>query len=166
MEILEIVIAIIAIVLGIIGIIGSIIPGIPGPPISWIGMLLLYLWGGGTHAGHPMTLAVLIIWLVLTIVITVLDYIVPAYFTRITGGTKYSSIGSTIGLIVGMFISPIFMIIGTLLGAFLAELIFAKKEAGPAIKSALGAFFGFLLGTGMKLIACGIMMYDIIIYAF
>ena len=28
--------------------IGSIAPGLPGPPLSWVGLLLIYIWGGGT----------------------------------------------------------------------------------------------------------------------
>ena len=50
------------------------------------------------------------------------------------------------------------------LGAFLAEIIFAKKQSSEALESALGSFLGFLVGTGLKLIACGIMMYYIIVY--
>ena len=163
---METVIAIIAIVLGIVGIIGSIVPGLPGPPVSWVGLLLLYIWGGGTHSGHPLTLTLLLVWLAVTVVITVLDYVVPSYFTKVTGGSKYAGIGSMVGLVAGMIFTPVGMILGALLGAFLAELFIAQKEVGSSIKSALGAFLGFLFGTGMKLIASGIMMYYIVLYAF
>ncbi|MBO4434052.1 MAG: DUF456 domain-containing protein [Bacteroidales bacterium] len=163
---METVVAIIAIVLGIVGIIGSIVPGLPGPPVSWFGMLALYIWGGGTHAGHPMTLTLLLVWLAITVIITILDYIVPSYFTKVTGGSKYGGIGAAIGLIGGMIFTPIGMILGALLGAFIAEFIFAQKDAGSSAKSALGAFLGFMCGMGMKLIASAIMMYDIVLYAF
>ena len=164
---METVVIITAFVLGIIGIIGSIVPGIPGPPLSWVGLLLLYAWGSGTNAaGDPMSLTFLMIWLVVVIVITVLDYIVPAYLTKVTGGSKYSSWGAIIGLFVGMFITPIGIILGTIAGAFLAELWFSKKGALHSLKAALGAFLGFLCGTGMKLITCGIIMYYLVVYAF
>ena len=42
---METFLAIVAIILGIVGIIGSIVPGIPGPPLSWVGLLILYAWG-------------------------------------------------------------------------------------------------------------------------
>ena len=48
---METFIAILAIVLGLVGIVGSIAPGLPGPPLSWVGLLVLYLWGGGTDGG-------------------------------------------------------------------------------------------------------------------
>ena len=157
-------IAIVAVLCGIIGIIGSIAPALPGPPISWVGMLILYFWGGTNGAGETMSLSILLIWLAIVILVTILDYVVPAYFTKLTGGSKYASIGTTVGLIAGLFIPPVGMILGSLLGAFIAELIFAGKSAGPAVKSAFGAFLGFLAGTGMKLIVCGVMMYYIIVY--
>ena len=161
---MEIFIAILAVLCGIIGIIGSIAPALPGPPLSWVGLLLLYFWGGTNGAGEEMSLTLLLVWLGITVAVTILDYVVPAYFTKVTGGSKYASIGATVGLIAGLFIPPVGMILGSLLGAFIAELAFAGKNSGTALKSALGAFIGFIAGTGMKLIVCGVMMYYIIVY--
>lgn len=156
-----------AFALGFLGIIGSVLPAIPGPPLSWLGLLVLYIWGSGTNAeGEPITDQVLMIWLLIVTVVTVLDYIIPAYFTKLTGGSKYGSWGALIGMIAGLFIPPIGMILGLLLGTFLAEMLFANKEAGPALKSTLGAFVGFLCGTGLKLLCSGVLMYYIFVYAF
>ncbi len=155
---------VLAVIAGVIGIIGSIVPALPGPPISWLGILLMYFWGGTNSDGQTMSLTILLILLGMTIAVTVIDYVVPIYFTRITGGSKYACWGATIGLILGMFIPPIGIILGTLLGAFVAELIFAKKNIGGSIKAAFGSFLGFLLGTGIKLIASCVMFYYILIY--
>ena len=163
---METVIAIIAILLGIGGIIGSIVPGLPGPPVSWVGILVLYIWGSGTMGDNPMSLSFLLIWLAITVVVTILDYIVPGYFTKVTGGSKWAGIGTVAGLIIGMFFSALGMIIGALLGAFVAEMLIAKKDTENSIKSALGAFLGFIFGIGLKLTASGVMMYYIIAYAF
>jgi hypothetical protein len=158
-------IIILAVLAGIIGIIGSVVPALPGPPLSWIGLLILYLWGSGTNGdGEPMTLKFLAIWLGITIVVTILDYFVPAYFTRLTGGSKLAGRGAIAGLIVGMIFPPVGIILGTLLGAFLAEFLFDRKSGVDSAKSAFGALLGFLFGTGIKLIASGIMMYYIIVY--
>ena len=137
-------IAIAAIILGIIGIIGSIVPGLPGPPISWLGLLILYFWGSGTNGeGAVLGGSLVLLWLVITVVVTVIDYVVPAWFTKVTGGSKYGG-----------------------WGAIAAELLFAKKDTWTSVKSALGAFLGFLSGTGIKLIASGLMLYYIIVFAF
>ena len=162
---MSLVIIILAVLAGIVGIAGSVIPGLPGPPISWLGLLILYIWGNGTNAaGEPMALSFLLIWLAITIVVCVVDYVVPAYFTRVTGGSKAAGRGAIIGLIAGMFIPPVGIILGTLGGAFLAEFLVARKDGWQSAKSAIGALLGFLFGTGIKLIASGLMMYHIIIF--
>lgn len=158
---MEVMIDIFAVLLGILGIVGCVLPVIPGPPISYIGMLILYVWGKDVR--DDVTSTVMIIWLVVTVVVTVLDYIVPAWFTKKTGGSKAAARGSLVGMLIGIiFFPPIGMIIGAFLGALLAEMLIEGKELKHSIKSAFGSFLGFLAGTGMKLIASGVMMYYII----
>lgn len=164
---METFIAILAIILGVIGIVGSVVPGLPGPPLSWAGLLFLYIWGGGANAaGEPVSTTLLLVWLAVVIVVSVLDYIVPAYFTKLTGGSKYGGWGAVIGLFVGLVYPPVGMIFGSLLGAFVAELIFAGKDTATSLKSAFGAFLGFLFGTGLKLITSAVLLFYIIVYAF
>ena len=159
------IIIILAVVAGIIGIAGSILPGLPGPPVSWVGLLILFLWGNGTNgAGEPMSTTFLLVWLAVTVAVCIIDYVVPAYFTRVTGGSKAAGRGAIIGLIVGMVVPPVGIILGTLLGAFLAEFLVARKNGWQSTKSAVGALLGFLFGTGLKLIASGLMMYYIIVF--
>ncbi|MBO6172891.1 MAG: DUF456 domain-containing protein [Bacteroidales bacterium] len=159
------IIIILAVVAGIIGIAGSILPGLPGPPVSWAGLLILYIWGSGTNgAGEPISTSFLLIWLAITVVVCVIDYVIPAYFTRVTGGSKVAGRGAIVGLIVGMLVPPVGIILGTLAGAFLAEFIVSRKSGWQSTKSAVGALLGFLFGTGIKLIASGLMMYYIIVF--
>ena len=164
---METAIAIIAIVLGLVGIVGSIVPGLPGPPFSWLGLLVLYIWGAGVNgAGEAMSTSFLLWWLLVTVVVTVLDYVIPGYFTKVTGGSKYGSTGAIVGMLLGLFIPPVGIIFGAIFGAFVAELIFAGRDAGGSFRSALGALAGFLAGTGVKLIVTGIMLFEIIVYSF
>ncbi len=159
------VVIILAVLAGIIGIAGSILPGLPGPPVSWLGLMMLYFWGhGADKAGDPMSLSFLLLWLVITVAVCVVDYVVPAYFTRVTGGSKVAGRGAIVGLILGMFFTPVGIILGTLLGAFLAEFLVSRKSGWQSTKSAVGALLGFLFGTGIKLIASGLMMYYIIVF--
>ncbi len=162
---METVIIILAIVAGVIGIAGSILPGLPGTPISWVGMLLLYIWGTGTNsAGEPMSLTTLIIWGVVVVAVSVIDYVVPMYFTKLTGGSRYAEKGAMIGLVAGIILTPIGMILGSFLGAFIAELHWGKKPAGQALKAAVGSFLGFITGTGIKTIAACLILWQIIVY--
>ena len=43
---MDLLLVIIGFVLCIVGIIGSLLPILPGPPISWLGLLLLYFVDG------------------------------------------------------------------------------------------------------------------------
>ena len=108
---------------------------------------------------------ILLVMLGVTVLVSVLDYVVPAYLTKVTGGTKYAERGALAGLIIGAFIIPPFgMIILSFVGAFVCEIYYASKNTTEALKSAFGSFLGFIVGTGLKLMACGIMLYYIIVY--
>ena len=156
-----------AILAGVLGVAGSILPGLPGTPISWVGMLLLYVWGSGVNAaGNPMSLQTLIIWGVGVLIVSVVDYVVPMYFTKLTGGSKYAERGALIGLVAGIILTPIGMIAGSFLGAFIAEVQWGKKSSSEALLAALGSFLGFILGTGIKTIASVLILWQIIVYAF
>ncbi|MBQ3319873.1 MAG: DUF456 domain-containing protein [Spirochaetia bacterium] len=146
---------VIAYILGIAGIIGSVVPGLPGPPISWAGLLVAYF-------AKSITTTTLLIWLAITIIVTVLDYVIPAKFTRMSGGSKAGSWGATIGLLAGILFTAVGMIAGCFAGALVGELIFGRREPGASFKSALGAFAGVMAGTGIKLVATVTMMFYII----
>jgi uncharacterized protein YqgC (DUF456 family) len=164
---METLIIVLAILAGVLGIAGSILPGLPGTPISWVGMLLLYVWGSGVNAaGNPMSLQTLIIWGVVVLIVSVVDYVVPMYFTKLTGGSKYAERGALIGLVAGIILTPIGMIAGSFLGAFIAEVQWGKKTASEALLAALCSFLGFILGTGIKTIASVLILWQIIVYAF
>ncbi|MBQ9398075.1 MAG: DUF456 domain-containing protein [Bacteroidales bacterium] len=151
------VLKIIAVILGIVGLVGCILPVIPGPPLSWVGLLLVFL----THP-EGMTTSLLIVWLVITVVVTILDYVAPSWITKKTGGSKAAARGTLVGLILGLiFFPPWGMIVGSFLGALIAEVVVNGSEVADSVKPAFGSFLGFLLSTGLKLTASGVMLFYI-----
>ena len=156
---MDILISILAILAGIIGIAGSILPGLPGTPVSWIGLLILYIWGA-----EEMPLKTLIIWGIVVAIVSVIDYIVPMWFTKVTGGSKYAERGALVGLIAGIILTPIGMILGSFLGAFLFELYYTRQGALQALKAAIGSFLGFITGTGLKTIVACIILWKILVF--
>ena len=150
-----------------IGIAGSILPGLPGTPVSWFGLLMLYIWGSGTNAaGEEMSLRTLIVWGVMVAIVSVVDYVVPMWFTKVTGGSKYAERGAMAGLILGIIFTPVGMILGSFLGAFLAELYYNRQGAAQALKAAVGSFLGFITGTGLKTIVAVLILWKIFVFAF
>jgi uncharacterized protein len=145
MEILWIVIGAICVILGILG---CILPVIPGPPIAWLSLLLLQI---AEKDPRPFSTQTLVIWGVVTLLVTILDYVVPAWGTKKFGGSKYGTWGSTLGLLIGLFFGPPGIIIGPFAGAVIGELI-GGKSTKVALKAGFGSFIGFLAGVLLKLV--------------
>lgn len=134
----------------IAGILGSFLPVLPGPGLSWLGLLLLYF-----TAAVPMNYWILGITLIVTVAISILDYLIPAKGTKKFGGSKYGIWGTNIGLIVGIFAPvPFGFVIGPFVGAFIGELIYDSKDHNRALKAATGSFIGFLASSFMKFVVC------------
>ena len=151
---MDVVLIIIGIILILIGIVGCIIPGLPGPPIAYAGILLQVF-----KTENPFTTKFLIIWALITVAVSILDYVVPAIGTKKFGGSKRGVWGSIIGLFVGIFFfPPIGLIIGPFLGAFIGELS-GGKETESALKAGFGSFIGFITGVALKLVVTGLMAY-------
>ena len=146
---MDILLLILGLLFMFIGILGSFLPALPGPPVSWVGLLLLYL----TKA-LPDDWTLLGITLAIAIIVFALDYIIPAVGTKKFGGTRAGMIGTTLGLIVAL-IFPIFGIFGIIIwpfvGALVGELI-NKADSKTALKAAFGSFIGFLTGTFLKFV--------------
>ena len=144
---MDIFLAFIGLVFIIVGIVGSFLPVLPGPPMSWVGLLLLYL----TEA-VPDDWWFLSITLAIALIVFALDYIIPAIGTKKFGGTRAGMIGTTIGLLVGIIAPiPFGIIIGPFVGALIGELS-NKADSNTAVKAAFGSFLGFLTGTFLKFI--------------
>ena len=62
-----VVLIVFAIIFAIVGIIGSVVPGLPGPPMSWVGMLLVFFAGKAGERPDPMSIKTLLIWLGITV---------------------------------------------------------------------------------------------------
>lgn len=155
---MDIIITIIAILLDIIAIVGSILPALPGPPLAWVGLLLMKLLGPAPDA---ISTRYLIISLAFVGIVQLLDLLVPAYFTKITGGSRHGARGSLVGMLIGMITGP-GMIICSFIGAFVSELYWGGKSGTEALKSAFGSFIGFLIGTGVKIICSCTILWKII----
>ena len=144
---MDILLVVIGLILMLGGIIGSFLPILPGPLTSWVGLLVLYL----TKIETNYTL--LIITLIVALGIYIMDYFIPAMGTKKFGGSRYGVIGTTVGLLIGLFFFPPFgIIIGPFLGALAGELLFDSKDSKRAFKAAFGSFIGFLSSTFIKFV--------------
>ena len=152
---MEIILVIVAFVLLLAGLLGAILPVLPGPPLGYAGLLLLQ-WSG--YAAFSSIF--LWFWAGIALIVTIMDYFLPALLSKWFNGSRDAVIGSSIGLVVGLFFFPPFgIVLGPFLGAFIGELIHNRANGLKAFKVALGAFLAFFVGTGAKLIVGSLMLF-------
>lgn len=153
---MDVFLLILAFVLVLLGIVGSIVPGLPGVPLAYVG-----LWIAQATERVDFSWQILLVWGIVTVVVQILDYVVPAWGTRYYGGTKYGVWGSMIGVFAGMWFGAVGVIVGPLVGAVVGEM-FNGKEWREALRAGWGSFLGILFGTVIKLICCGLIAVAII----
>ncbi len=152
---MEIFLAIIAVVFALVGAAGCIVPVLPGVVLSYAGLLCAYFREGST-----LSTALLWVWLAVVIVVSLVDYFLPAYMTKTFGGSRPATVGATIGAIGGFFFGPIGIIAGPFIGAVVGELLNNRDDLNRAVKVGLGSFLSFIVGTGVKLLAAsGMLIY-------
>ena len=154
---MDIFISILAIIFALVGVAGCVLPILPGPPIAFVGMLL-----AGWTSYADFSTEQLVIWGAVTAAVTLLDYYLPAWFTKKFGGSRQATRGAVIGTFLGLFFMPIGLILGPFAGAFIGEMIHDRKNNAKAFRVAFGSFAAFISGTGLKLAASCIMAFMII----
>ena len=152
---LEPLIIALAAVLLIAGIAGSVLPVLPGPPLSWLGLLMLKFV---PSVSHRLSWTAIVVIGLFTLVVAILDNILPIWSTKRIGGNKKVVWGAGIGFIAGFWIGPVGIILGPFVGALIGGLI-SGSHLKPALKHASGAFIGFVAGIVLKFINLGVLVY-------
>ena len=153
---MDIILIILGFICLIVGLIGCVVPVLPGVPIAYAGLWFLHFtdkvqfsWG------------FLLIWGIVTVVVQVIDTVVPVWGTKMMGGSKAGVWGSTIGLVIGLFYGIWGIVLGPFRGGVIGELIAQRKKGVKSFKLALkagaGSFLGLMTGIVLKLITVGVM---------
>jgi uncharacterized protein YqgC (DUF456 family) len=160
---MDIAIVIIGIVLIVLAAAGSVLPVLPGAPVAYGALFLLLLH---STASAEINSRDFVIYGVAVGIISLVDYYLPIWGTKKFGGTDAGKRGSFWGMILGLFVltplmGPLSILIGPLAGAYIGEMI-AHNDNRMALKSAWGSFLGFLAGTLMKMVYCGVVLWKFI----
>ncbi len=145
-----------ALICGAVGLLGAVLPALPGPPVSFLGLLFLLLC-----SGVEVSATFIVVAGVIMAVITAIDYILPVWFTQLSGGSKESVRGALAGMLIGLLFLPWGIIIGPFIGAFVGEYL-ACKRSGQAFKVASVSFIAFLVTTALKLIYSVVLLLYIV----
>jgi uncharacterized protein YqgC (DUF456 family) len=129
---------------------GCLLPILPGPPLAYLALLLRHFF---TMPDGGYSTILLVVLGIAMLVVSALDYLLPGWLIRKTGGSQYGSRGAMVGMIAGIFLTPIGMLLGMFLGAFIGEWLY-NRNIGASFKMTIYSFIGFLLSTGIKFIYC------------
>jgi uncharacterized protein len=118
-----------------IGLAGVVVPFLPGLPLVWGGVLL---WALGRHDGVGwVTLAVATLLLVAG---TVAKYLIPGRRLREAGVPNSTLLAGGVLGVVGFFVVPVVgLVLGFVLGVYLAERVRNGAAAGASTRRALAA---------------------------
>ena len=145
--------AILAILCVLVGVVGCVLPALPGPPLAYVGLFILW----AARGFEPRAMGDTAPWVLLaaTVVVTVIDVLLPFFGARRYGATKWGMWGSVLGMLVGMIWFPPFgLILGTFAGAFAGEWVHGRATS-PSVRAAWGVFVGTMVGIALKLAVCG-----------
>ena len=159
---MDIFLLILGLILCLLGIVGSFSPIIPGPITSWFGLLVIHF-----SKLIPFDNQFLIITFLIAALIFALDFIIPILGLKKLGGSKKGLIGSTIGLLLGLFLAgPVGLLIGSFFGAISGEYV-NNNSIKKSIKPAMGTFIGMAVGTTIKFLTSTIFLglYFYIVYS-
>ncbi len=152
---LDVLLIVLGLLISIAGLVGCVFPVIPGPPLSFTALILLSI----AMEWVPFSTLFLVGMGALTVLVSVLDYVVPAAGAKKFGASKSGVWGAVIGMLVGLiFFPPLGMFIGAFIGAVVGEMA-SGKEGGSALRAGWGVFVGTVVATGIKLAASGIMLF-------
>jgi uncharacterized protein YqgC (DUF456 family) len=136
------------------GLVGCILPVLPGHLILLIGVIahrLMFQENSGLQWWSFLVLGVLMA------VSQTFEMLSGAAGAKWFGGTRWGALGALVGSIVGLFFLPFGLLLGPLAGAFVGEIVFAKKPSHHAAYSGVGSVVGTLAGMGFKIVI-GLMM--------
>lgn len=142
-----------SILLMVVGLAGVILPVLPGTTLI-LAAAVLHKFLSPADLSWWMVGFIAVFWF-LSIVA---DFAGVVVGTRLFGGTKWGMAGASGGALVGIFFSLPAMILGTVLGAFAAEKLFAGKTHGTALKAGAGAATGFVISTVARCACAGAMV--------
>jgi len=126
---------------------------LPGTPLVFAG-IYIYAWLTGFTI---ISRNLIIIFLILTVVSVVIEYISSSIGSKKFGASKLGFLGAFVGAIIGVFFVPWGLILGPLCGALIGELIVGKKIK-EAFRAGGGAVLGFFGGTFLKIVASFVMI--------
>ena len=140
------------------GFAGAFIPVVPGAALPVLGAL-----------AHKLILPGMLSWwtiaaiAVLAVLGRVVDFAATLAGAKWAGATKWGLRGAIAGGIAGLFFAPAGLLLGPAVGAFAAEIAFARRGVRPSLKSGAGAGLGYGVSLAARLALAVLMLVFVLL---
>jgi uncharacterized protein YqgC (DUF456 family) len=132
------------------GLLGAVFPVLPDSLLILAGAFLHHFTVRPEHSVDWWMLGVLTLLMILAHVV---DIGAGAVGAKRYGASKWGAVGGLVGAIVGtLLFFPWGIFLGPVVGVLVAEIMFARKALGPAVKSSWGTLLGTAVGIVGKVI--------------
>jgi len=141
--------AVVHVVVGLLmlaGLAGSVLPFLPGPPLIFAGALVYALATDWT----PIGIGRLAILGALAVLAYVLGHLASALGAKRFGGSWWAVVGALVGAVIGIFLGPLGLLFGPVLGAVAGEFL-KSGDLEASTRSGLGALVGMAIGIAANL---------------
>ncbi len=128
------------------GIAGLVLPMLPGSVLLVAGTALIAWAGHFTRVGWGL----IALSAAVAVLVWIVDFAAAALGAKAFGASRWSIVGATVGLVVGLFLGPLGIVLGPIAGAVLFELV-RNPDVARALRAGAGAFVGFVLGSAVKI---------------
>ncbi|MCK8824049.1 DUF456 domain-containing protein [Fuchsiella alkaliacetigena] len=145
---MNIILAIIILLLFIISLVGVVVPFIPDTIPLWVAFFLSRFFEPPLALPTSFWLAMLVI----TLLALSSDFIVNSFFIKKEGGTRWTILAGSIGLLAGpLVIGPIGIIVGPFVLVFVVSFLGEKVGGDVAWNRALGTVMAFFSSSVIKI---------------
>jgi uncharacterized protein YqgC (DUF456 family) len=143
------------------GLAGVLLPALPGAVLLWAGVWLIAWAGHFEQVGAPTLVATG----VLAGLIMASDWAATALGAKAFGASRWAVLGSSLGLLVGLFLGPVGLVLGPVVGAAALE-FWKDPDLEQALRSGAGTFIGFVIGSVVKVVLAFLLLGALVIGLF
>jgi uncharacterized protein len=140
------------------GLAGVVFPVLPGAVALWGGVWLI-AWAGDFQRLGATTLAVTG---AMALLIVVADVAATALGAKAFGASRWAALGATLGLLVGLFLGPVGIVLGPVVGAVALEL-WQDATLEKALQAGVGTLLGFLAGGVVKVVLAFLLIGAVVV---
>jgi uncharacterized protein YqgC (DUF456 family) len=140
------------------GLAGVVLPVLPGAVALWGGVWLI-AWAGDFRLLGAPTLTVTGL---LALLILAADWAATVLGAKAFGASRWAAIGATLGLLVGLFLGPVGIVLGPVVGAVALEL-WKDANLEKALQAGVGTLIGFLAGSVVKVVLAFLLIGAVVI---